>query len=69
MDPGRDNGIKLCVRGDGIDILVDLAMRTGNNRLRAFARKLAPVQVSWLAYPGSTGAATIEDGCAYRSGR
>ena len=48
------------IRDDGVGLLVDLGGFTANSRLQLFALRPAPVQVSWLAYPGTTGADFID---------
>jgi predicted O-linked N-acetylglucosamine transferase (SPINDLY family) len=48
------------VRADRIDVLVELTGHTADNRLAALARRLAPVQVTYLGYPNTTGVPAID---------
>ncbi|RAR66123.1 putative O-linked N-acetylglucosamine transferase (SPINDLY family) [Paraburkholderia unamae] len=47
------------IRDDRIDVLVDLTMHMDGARRLLFARRPAPVQAAWLAYPGTTGSPSI----------
>ena len=50
-----DDQLAELIRQGAIDVLVDLAVHSSNNRLHVFAARPAPVQVTYLGYPGTSG--------------
>lgn len=56
----NDERVAQMIRDDQIDILVDLNGHTANHRLFVFARKPAPVQVTYLGYPNTTGISSMD---------
>jgi predicted O-linked N-acetylglucosamine transferase (SPINDLY family) len=55
-----DEQLTELIRADAIDILVDLTLHMADNRLLVFARKPAPVQMTFAGYPGTTGLKAID---------
>jgi len=60
VDGLPDDDLALAIQRRGIDILFDLSGHTSGHRLRVFARKPAPLQISWFGYVGSTGLPTMD---------
>ncbi len=56
----NDTQLAKRIDADAIEVLLDLAGHTGQQRMRLFAQRAAPLQVTYLGYPGSTGVPNID---------
>ncbi len=55
-----DAELEKVLREDGLDILVELSGHTDGHRLGVLARRVAPIQITYLGYPNTTGLAAID---------
>jgi predicted O-linked N-acetylglucosamine transferase (SPINDLY family) len=55
-----DQALARQIERDGIDILVDLNGTSGQGRLSLLARRAAPIQMTWLGCPNTTGLPTVD---------
>ncbi|MBA7626392.1 hypothetical protein ES703_33840 [subsurface metagenome] len=56
----NDKEVADIIKKDGIDILVDLAGHAGKSRVAVLAYKPAPIQVTYLGYPNTTGMTQVD---------
>jgi protein O-GlcNAc transferase len=56
----NDTQLAKRIDADAIDLLLDLAGHTGQQRMSLFAKRAAPVQATYLGYPGSTGVPNMD---------
>ena len=56
----NDTQLAKRIDADGIDLLLDLAGHTGQQRVSLFGKRAAPVQATYLGYPGSTGVPNMD---------
>jgi len=55
-----DSDIEQLFLTNRIDIAFDMMCHSSNNRLRLYARRLAPVQISWIGFPVTSGVAAMD---------
>ncbi|WP_193188890.1 O-linked N-acetylglucosamine transferase family protein [Nisaea sediminum] len=55
-----DSELRQRIMDDRVDILFDLAGHSAGNRMRLFARRAAPLQMTWMGYVGTTGLTTMD---------